>query len=548
MLAKKKVCWLWILVLVVSLSTVKMKAKASYLDKRVLFISSYSYAWTTVQKQIDGMVSAFGEDVTIDYEFMDVRRVSDKLSLEIFYEGIKHRLENENPYDVIIVGDDPALRFALKYQKELFDEKPILFLGIKDEELALRASEDPKITGLVEKVYIQENIQLALKMKPKAKKVYAVLDDSITGVMERELFFEYQEQFPDLEFEEINAAELNDVMLKVAVRNVAAEDILLFCTATNDSSGNQYSSGKIIKSLRENSKTPVVTMLDMGIGDGFAGGYVSSMKDAGEKVAEMALEIMQGKRIEDMKVVMDEPGMYIIDEASLAKYGIDMNVIPADAKVLNKTPTFYERYQAVLLPAVLMISAMLALVLIFSVKNIKHKKLLKELEEARAILKNASQHDFLTGLGNRSKFMEDFQKLIVEKQNCTAIMLDIDNFKSINDTYGHSVGDAALQHVAARLKGLQSPILMAYRYGGDEFILILKSTQSKIVERTAFSCRQVFGKNFNVCGQHMNISGSIGIASYPKDAQDLEHVVICADDAMYEVKKNGKNDFAFYHK
>lgn len=548
MVTKRKACWLCILAIVLSLSTFKMTAEASYTDKRVLFISSYSYAWTTVQKQIEGMSSVFGEDVTFDFEFMDYRRVSDDVSLEYFYQGIKYRLENEKPYDVIIVGDDPALDFALKYQKELFDGLPILFLGVNNEDLALSASRDPMITGLVEKTFPKENLQLALKIRPKAKKVYAILDDSATGVVQRMSLASCEEQFPELEFVEINASKLSDVMLKLAVRNVSTNDVLLYFTATNDSDGNQYSSGKIIKSLRENAKTPIISMVDMGIGDGFAGGYVSSMEDAGIKVALMAQEIMRGQHVERMEVVTDESGMYIVDENVLKNYGVDKKVIPNGAHILNQTPSFYDKYKEVLLPVMGLVTAMLTIILIFCVDNIKNKKLLQELVEARTILKSASQHDFLTGLANRNKFMEDVGKLLDDKRHCTIIMIDVDNFKGINDTYGHSAGDEALQQVAERLKKLQSPILTAYRYAGDEFILILKSTQSKIVERTAYSCRQVFGKDFTLNGETMAIGGSIGIASYPKDAQDLEHVVTCADDAMYEVKKNGKNDFAFYKK
>lgn len=548
MIRKKKACWLCILVFLLALSSVKMTAKASYLDKRILFISSYSYAWTTVQKQIEGMTSVFGEDITLNYEFMNYRRVSDDVIMENFFREIKYRLENEKPYDVIIVGDDPALSFVLKYQKELFDGIPILFMGINNEELAVSASRDPMITGFVEKTFPKENLQFALKIRPKAKKVYAILDDSTTGIALRMSFFSCQEQFPGLEFVEIDASRLSDVMLKLAVHNVSENDVLFYCTATNDSGGNQYSSGKIISLLRENTKTPIVSMVDIGIGDGFAGGYVSSMYDTGRKVAEMAQKIMQGQHVEQLEAVTDEPGMYIVDEHVLKAYGIDMNIIPEHAYILNEIPSFYEQYKEVLFPVMILVTAMLAIILIFCMNNIRNKKLLQELKENRGILKSASQHDFLTGLANRSKFMEDIGKLLEEKRHCTVIMMDIDNFKFINDTYGHTAGDEALQQIADRLKGLQSPILTAYRYAGDEFILLLKSTQSKIVEQTAYACRQVFSKNFKCNGQYMKIGGSMGIASYPKDAQDLEHVVTCADDAMYEIKKNGKNDFAYYHK
>lgn len=548
MFKKRKINWLWIWILVIALSSVPMTVKASYLDKRVLFISSYSYSWTTVQKQIKGITSVLREDVTLNYEFLDCRRLYDETTVENFYDGVKYRLENEKPYDVVIVGDDQALDFVLKYQTELFKDIPILFLGAQDEGLVYEATDETMISGFVENVFPEENIKLALKMRPKAKRAYAILDDSITGLAEQKLFLECQDEFPGLEFVVIDTTKLTDIMLAITVRNIDANDILFYFSATNDSGGNQYSSGKIIELLRDNSKTPVIPMVDVGIGDGFAGGYVSSMEETGKRVAKMAEDIMQGHRIEQMEVVTDGPSMYIVDEAILKKYGVDLNVIPQGAHILNETPSYYERNKEVLLPVMVLITAMMAIIYIMYVDKVKYKKLVEELEEARSILKNASQHDFLTGLANRSKFMEDFENLIAEKQHCTVIMMDIDNFKSINDTYGHGAGDEALQQVAARLKALQTPILTAYRYAGDEFIIILKSTQSRIMDKTSLACRQVFEKCFLIAGQKMYISGSMGGACYPKDADDLEHVVIYADEAMYDVKRNGKNGIEFYEK
>ena len=126
------------------------------------------------------------------------------------------------------------------------------------------------------------------------------------------------------------------------------------------------------------------------------------------------------------------------------------------------------------------------------------------------------------------------------------MMIDIDDFKGINDTMGHTAGDEALRQVADRLKEMGTDLLTPYRFAGDEFILILKSNNTKIVQKTAYQCRQIFMKPFQLTGKEAKVCGSIGIASYPEDTEDMEQLVIYADDAMYHVKKSGKNDFAFY--
>ena len=171
-----------------------------------------------------------------------------------------------------------------------------------------------------------------------------------------------------------------------------------------------------------------------------------------------------------------------------------------------------------------------------------------ELEEARGIMESASQHDFLTGLPNRSKFMEDLETAIASEASFTIMMMDIDNFKTINDTFGHTAGDDALKQLAARLKEINTQIFSSYRFAGDEFIVILKSTSGKIVEKAAHQCRQMFDKPFVLDGEKRKVGGSIGIASYPQDATTIEQLIVCADAAMYEVKKSGKNNFAYYRK
>lgn len=523
----------------------KTTTNAEEYDKRILFISSYSFSWSCVQNQIVGLEKGLGNGVTVDYEFMDTRRVYDNTSVALFYSGLKYRLAKQNPYDIVVVGDDAALDFAMRYQSELFPEIPILFLGVNNEELAVAAAENPYITGIEQSIFPEENIAWGLEMKPNAKKVYAITDDSLAGEAGKQLFYNCESKYPDLEFKVINASEYTDIQLKREVRSVEADSILLYISMTGDKNGKQYSCDEISQMLKECSKTPVITVMDIGIGGGFAGGYVASMEDTGEQIGQMALSIMRGQDISEVKLNIGS-AIWIVDEMVLRQCGVDVSTIPSGAEVLNRKTTYFERNKEMMKPAIAIAGIMLLVILIICVDNIRHRKLLRELEDARVILKSASQHDFLTGLANRSKFMEDFEAIVEKKKPCTVMMIDIDDFKSINDTYGHTAGDEALQQLAGRLKELQSQILTAYRFAGDEFIILLQSGQEKIVEKSAFACRQVFAKDFTICGKKMKIGGSIGIASYPKDANTPEQLVICADDAMYEVKKNGKNTFAFY--
>ena len=514
---------------------------------RVLFISSYSYAWSTVQLQIDGIMDNLGPNTVLDFEYMDTKRLDTEESRQLFHDKLEYTFSMVEPYDVIILGDDAALQFALQYRDTLFKGIPLVFEGINDEELAKTAAEDPLITGIIEKLSIERNIDLGMQMIPNAKKVVAVLDNSITGEAERKRFYSFEDAYPNLEFTEINSSVLTTGQVRQAIYAVSSDSILIYIAMTEDLSGKKYSDEEAIKLFSEVARVPVFRMTEGGIGNGLAGGNIVSMYKSGEAAAQIAMEIIGGSDVNGIEV-QESPNIYYIDAAVLEKFDISLSVLPPEAEILNKPTTFIERNKEAIVPGLVFIGIIFLVMLWFIFDNQRRRKLMAELEEARKIMESASQHDFLTGLHNRNKFMEDLTNLINEKRPCTVMMMDIDDFKKINDTKGHTAGDEALKQLASRLKEMGSQILTPYRFAGDEFIVILQSNQSKIVEKTAYQMRQIFSKPFILAGEKSKVCGSIGIASYPKDTDNLEDLIVCADDAMYQVKKSGKNDFAFYRK
>lgn len=520
--------------------------QAAGAEKRVLFISSYSYAWEQVRMQIDGIRAGLEDSVILDYEFMDTKRVNTEESLQLFYEGLAYRLSMVEPYDAVILGDDAALRFAMEYQEDLFAGIPMVFEGVNDEELAAEAVKNPMIAGVLERLSVEKNIELGLKINPKAKRVVAILDDTITGQAERKRYYQCAEQYPQLEFDEINVSQSRNFTIRYNLGSLSKDTILIYIVMTEDIDGRRYTDKQAIDLITESSTVPILRMVDGGIGSGLLGGNVVSMYKSGEIAAKMTMEIMKGASVDSFELVTDSPQTYRVDALVMEKFGIRMSVLPKGTEIINREVGFFERNREAVIPFSILVVALLIVVGWALFDNFKRRHLMVELEGTKKIMESASQHDFLTGIPNRGKFMGDIERLVGEKKPCTVIMIDIDDFKKINDTLGHTAGDEALKQVASRLKDIGSPLLTPYRFAGDEFILILESNQYKIVEKTAYQCRQVFTSPFTLDGKKTKVCGSIGIASYPKDSEDVEQLIICADDAMYQVKKNGKNDFAFY--
>ncbi|MDY4971138.1 MAG: diguanylate cyclase, partial [Lachnospiraceae bacterium] len=104
------------------------------------------------------------------------------------------------------MGDDAALVFAMKYQEELFNDIPIVFEGINNIEYAREVSKDPYVSGVIERFSYEDNLDFARKIQPKADKVVALVDDTVTGIGEQQQFFAQEENYPDLTFDVINGS------------------------------------------------------------------------------------------------------------------------------------------------------------------------------------------------------------------------------------------------------------------------------------------------------------------------------------------------------
>lgn len=517
-------------------------------NNRILFISSYSLSRDTVQLEIEGIQSAQPDDFILDYEFMDTYRVYDDTAMQLFYEGLKYRLSQVEEYDAVILGDDAALRFFLKYREELFLTQPAFYIGVNDEALSKRAEKDPNIKGIMERLPIKENLEKALEIYPEAETVYAIVDDSLTGTAESQNYDAMQKEFPDLNFEKINTSQLTQEELRKQIMGMPENAILIYYCMNEDAEGRQYTNKEAVNFISLYTKIPILYFLENDrIGENILGGYCFSIKKSATEVMKTAVKVVRGDR-KMQYVDFKDSGLYVwsLNADMLKKFQISRKYFPDDTVYVNDVPSFWEKNSEIITPIILIVVVLCAISAWLCLDNVKRRKMMKEMEEMKDHLENASQHDFLTGLPNRSKFMSDLQEIIAKKQPCTVIMLDLDNFKGINDTMGHAMGDEALKGVANRLKTLRTPLLTAYRFAGDEFILILRSDNPKISDNAVMQCLQVFRKPYKMMGKPMDIHGSIGAACYPADTLDMETLIVCADDAMYAIKKEGKNGCMFY--
>ncbi|MBL6932314.1 MAG: sensor domain-containing diguanylate cyclase [Rhodospirillales bacterium] len=171
----------------------------------------------------------------------------------------------------------------------------------------------------------------------------------------------------------------------------------------------------------------------------------------------------------------------------------------------------------------------------------------KEVEEK---LRHTATHDGLTGLPNRGLFIDRIHSALArgkrENEKFALLFIDLDGFKAINDTLGHEAGDKLLIEAANRISAHIRETDTAARFGGDEFVILLSDISGQAsVKLFAEKISEYLSAPYPIGTAQGEISASIGISLYPDDASESDPLLQAADEAMYRVKKEGRNGFRF---
>ena len=173
------------------------------------------------------------------------------------------------------------------------------------------------------------------------------------------------------------------------------------------------------------------------------------------------------------------------------------------------------------------------------------------MRRAEAQLNHLAHHDPLTGLPNRVLFNDRLDQTLARAQReegrCAILFFDLDGFKVINDTLGHSSGDLLLQTLAARLKGGLRSNDTAARLGGDEFVVLLdRIAKSEDAARIAGKLLEALALPVELGAEPVGVSASVGISVYPDNGRNRDALLKAADTAMYNAKAQGRNRYCFY--
>ena len=163
-----------------------------------------------------------------------------------------------------------------------------------------------------------------------------------------------------------------------------------------------------------------------------------------------------------------------------------------------------------------------------------------------------ANHDALTGLPNRTLLKDRLSQAVLYAQRydswVTVVFIDLDNFKTVNDSLGHNAGDELLKAVASRMTSCVRTTDTVVRLGGDEFVILLldQPKSADIISETLQKIRTAIAQTVHLEGHDLKVTSSIGIANYPNDGVNADQLLANADAAMYRAKEIGRDNFQFY--
>ncbi|MDD3007400.1 MAG: ABC transporter substrate binding protein [Arcobacter sp.] len=345
-------------------------------SKEVLLIHSYhkGYIWTDdISKTIEKNFKPL-KDVELTTIYMDTKRIDTPEYITNLAKLYKQQFEDRK-FDLIIISDNNAFDFMIKYHEYLFKDVPVVFCGINNFDKVLLHENDMKdiMTGVAEEVDVERNIELISKLHPNLKNLLIINDKSATGnAVKRDLnpiIEKYQKKF---NIEYTDNLEISN--LKKKVSNLDKKNsVILFVLLFKDTTGKYFTYKQSFQEVKKVSEVPIYGLWDFYLNDGIVGGLLTSAVAQGEAVSKMALEILNGKKTTDIPILEKSPNLYMFDYNELKRFDIDISDYISDPIIINEPSSVYKQHYKFFIISILIILTLSIIVLILKA-NIQRRE------------------------------------------------------------------------------------------------------------------------------------------------------------------------------
>ena len=351
---------------------------------RVLFISSYHPGFPTFFQQTQGLRSELEPaGALIDVEFMDTKRFSGPENLARFLDMLRFKLSRVEPYDVVVVADDAALKFAVEQRASLFPQSSVVFCGVNNQDFARSLSGTPFFTGVIESVSMRESLEDIWRLRPRTRTVHALVDAEPGGQGDLRTYLGLRGAFADKRLEVIALDALTWDELGRTLSGLPQDDAVLLLSAYRDKDAVSRTFEDALGLIMAHAKAPVFHLWEHGMGQGILGGKIISHSEQGRIAGRLALRILRGESAQSLPVVEgDEANRHVFDHSALIRFGIDAKLLPEGSEERGKPVSILARYKLQILSA----AAVLAVLIFLLMALVSH---VIRLRRAKALIKDS---------------------------------------------------------------------------------------------------------------------------------------------------------------
>ncbi len=502
---------------------------------QVLVLMSYHYGYSWEDRILEGFEEWGGITAgrpVLHVEWMDTKRHRGLEQRARFAAYLTEKYAGQH-FDLVMTADDNALEFAL--QQEMLAGIPIVFGGINGDPRQIIGTRSG-VTGVAERFDLVRTLRLALALHPEVKRLVFMTTADESGVGTRQHLSDALARLgTGVQVEHWVTRRLAEVEGRLAG---LGPDALLFALGSLplEDGGRPFSPEELVAYVHARSNCPVYSDLDATVGRGALGGYMNSGLENGRLMARMAQHVLAGQRPEEIPIVYETPLALLFDYRELRRFGIAERDLPRGSQVLNRPPSIFDpEYRHALLG----FSGVIALLLLVLAGVVLRGRLLAS---RQAALHHQATHDDLTRLPNRAWLNEQLQQGKWGGGRALAlVMMDLNRFQLINDTYGHSFGDEVLTSVADRLAGLLDGRTELVRFSGDSFVVLRRLEDPLELGDFCEQCERILAEPFQVSGHRLSVSAAFGATLAGPDEIDRDRLLREADTAMHEAKRERGN-------
>ena len=346
-----------------------------FASKEVLLLHSYhkGYKWSDeISSEIEKRFKN-EKDIELTTIYMDTKHVATPSYLDKLARLYKEQFSTRN-FDLVIASDNNAFEFAIRYHNALFKDLPVLFCGINNFDKALLDENNMKkyMTGVVEQVDLEKNFELISKLQPNLETLLILNDKSKTGLaVKRDLRNVIEKYSKKFKIEYIDNLDIANIEKKVS--NLDKEkSAILFVLLFKDKAGKYFTYKQSFKKIKEVSNVPIYGLWDFYLEYGMVGGLLTSAKAQGEAVANMSLQVLNGKDVKEIAVIEKSPNRYIFDYNEIHRFDLAIENFLDEYEVINEPQNFFKKYTKLVIVIFVIIGILI--IMVFSMKaNIQRR-------------------------------------------------------------------------------------------------------------------------------------------------------------------------------